>query len=73
MVLINSIFILVLAFSDLYLEWNIYKKNMLAVVSNKTIITENPITNEANNLKEYANSHLNGLSNKLNIKIPHCK
>jgi len=29
---------------------------MTAVVSNKTIITEDPITNEANDLKNYANT-----------------
>jgi len=45
---------------------------MTAVVSNKTIITEDPITNEANDLKNYANTHLTGLSTKLNINIPNC-
>lgn len=45
---------------------------MTAVVSNKTIITEDPITNEANDLKNYANTHLTGLSTILNINIPNC-
>jgi len=45
---------------------------MAAVVSSKTIITEDPITNEANDLKKYANTHLTGLSTKLNINIPNC-
>lgn len=45
---------------------------MTAVVSNRTIITENPITKEANDLKVYANSHLTGLSTKININIPNC-
>lgn len=63
---------LVLAFSDLYLEWNMFKKNMTAVVSSRTIITEDPIMNEANNLKIYANTYLIGLSNQLNINIPNC-
>jgi len=45
---------------------------MTAVVSNKTIITEDPITNESNDLKIYANTHLTGLSTKLNINIPNC-
>jgi len=62
---------LVLAFSDLCLEWNTYKRNMTAVVCSKTIITEDPISNESENLKDYANSYLTGLSNKLNINIPH--
>ncbi|XP_029343746.1 meiosis-specific with OB domain-containing protein [Acyrthosiphon pisum] len=60
----------ILSFSNLYLEWNVFKKSMTAVVSNKTIITEDPITNEANDLKNYANTHLTGLSTKLNINIP---
>lgn len=45
---------------------------MTAVVSNRTIITENPITKEANDLKVYANLHLTGLSTKININIPNC-
>ncbi|KAF0748429.1 meiosis-specific with OB domain-containing protein, partial [Aphis craccivora] len=60
----------ILAFSNLYLEWNIFKRSMTAVVSNRTIITENPITKEANDLKVYANSHSTGLSTKININIP---
>lgn len=46
---------------------------MAAVVSNRTIITEDPITKEANDLKNYAITHLNGLSNKQNIHIPNRK
>jgi len=45
---------------------------MTAVVSNKTIVTEDPFTNEANDLKNYANTHLTGLSTKLNVNIPNC-
>jgi len=45
---------------------------MTAVVSNKTIVTEDPFTNEANDLKNYASTHLTGLSTKLNINIPNC-
>jgi len=45
---------------------------MTAVVSNRTIITENPITKEANDLKVYANSHSTGLSTKIYINIPNC-
>lgn len=63
---------LVLAFSDLYLKWNNFKNIMTAVVSNKTIITVDPIMNEANYLKNYANTYLIGLSNKLNINVPNC-
>lgn len=44
---------------------------MTAVVCSKTIITEDPISNESENLKDYANAYLTGLSNKLNINIPH--
>jgi len=45
---------------------------MTAVVSNKTIITEDPITEEANDLKIYTNSHSIGLFTKININIPNC-
>ncbi|XP_060856651.1 protein hold'em-like [Metopolophium dirhodum] len=60
----------ILSFSNLFLKWNVFKRSMTAVVSNKTIITEDSITNEANDLKNYANTHLTGLSTKLNINIP---
>lgn len=61
-----------MAISDLYLEWNIFKKNVNGVVTNKTIITEDPIINEAYGLKNYAKTYLIGLSNKININIPNC-
>lgn len=63
-------YVIVLALSDLYLEWNIFKKNMTAVVSNRTIITEDPLTNEAKDLTNFADTHFTGLSNKFNINIP---
>lgn len=62
-----------MAFSDLYLEWDNFEKNMAAVVSNRTVITEDPVTSEANDLKNYAIKHLNGLSNKINILVPNRK
>jgi len=61
-----------LAFSNLYLEWNSFKKNMTAIISNKTIITENPNTIEATDLKNYSNTFMTGLSNKFNFNIPNC-
>lgn len=61
-----------MAISDLYLEWNIFKKNVNGVVTNKTIITEDPIINEAYDLKNYAKTYFMGLSNKMNINIPNC-
>ncbi|VVC34548.1 Nucleic acid-binding, OB-fold [Cinara cedri] len=60
----------VLSISDLYLKWDIFKKNMTAAISNRTIITEDPSTNEANDLKNYAITHLIGLSDKFTINIP---
>lgn len=46
---------------------------MTAVISNKTIITEDPNTNEATDLKNYSNTYVHsGLSNKLHINIPKC-
>lgn len=68
----NILCFIVLAFSDLYIEWKDFKNNMTAVVSSRTIITEDPISNEANDLKNYADRYLVGLSNKLNINIPNC-
>lgn len=65
-------YVLVLALEDLYLEWNIFKNSMSALISNKTIITEDPITNEAIDLKNYAITYIIGLTNKFNINIPNC-
>lgn len=65
-------YVIVLNISDLYLKWDIFNKNMTAAISNRTIITEDPITNEANDLKNFTNTHLIELSDKFIINVPDC-
>lgn len=63
-----------MALADVCLEWNIYRKSVTAVVSNKTIITEDPDTNEANDLKNVEYTHSTEQINTINtIDLPNCK
>lgn len=44
----------VIFFADVRLEWDAFRNEMTAIITARTIVTENPNTNEAYTLLKYA-------------------